>query len=94
MQKSESNLIEILLNIQTEKEMQAFLAAMFTSQERKEISIRLEIFKMLKARVPQHEIAKQLHIGVGTVTKGSHELKRGNIQQTAWWQNQTFQLGD
>lgn len=78
-------LFESLLQIKNKKEMEAFLLGILTPQELADLPRRLEIFKMLKAGIPQHEIAKKLGVGVATVTRGSHELRRGNIQKTSWW---------
>lgn len=78
-------LLESLLAVKTKEEMEAFLMGILTQQELADLPKRLEIFKMLKAGIPQHEIAKKLGVGVATVTRGSHELGRGNIQKTGWW---------
>lgn len=80
-------LLDSLLLIKTKEEMEAFLVSILTPQELAELPKRLEIFKMLKAGIPQHEIAKKLGVGVATVTRGSHELQRGQIQKTSWWHN-------
>lgn len=78
-------LFDSLLQIESKEEMEAFLLGILTPQELNELPKRLEIFRMLKAGMPQHEIAKQLGVGVATVTRGSHELQRGYIQKTGWW---------
>lgn len=80
-------LLESLLQVKTKDEMEAFLLGILTPQELADLPRRLEIFKMLKAGIPQHEIAKKLGVGVATVTRGSHELQRGNIQKTGWWRS-------
>jgi TrpR family trp operon transcriptional repressor len=80
-----NELVESLLQIKTKEEMEAFLVGILTQQELEELPKRLVIFKMLKAGIPQHEIAKKLGVGVATVTRGSHELGRGQIQKTGWW---------
>ena len=41
---------------------------------------RNKIVKMLKAGVPQHQIAKELNIGVATVTRGSKEIQKGRFK--------------
>lgn len=73
-------LIEALLNQKTKKEMYEFLLGLLTSQEIEEVSTRLQIVKMLKNGVPQHRIAKDLNVGVATVTRGSKELQKGRFQ--------------
>jgi len=40
----------------------------------------LQIVRMLKKGVPQHQIAKELGIGIATVTRGSKELQKGNFK--------------
>lgn len=80
-------LVESLLHITGKDEMESFLTGILTQQELAELPKRLEIFKMLKAGIPQHEIAKKLSVGVATVTRGSHELQRGHIQKTGWWRS-------
>jgi TrpR family trp operon transcriptional repressor len=75
-----SRLVEMLLQIETKAEMQEFLEGILTQQEIIEISQRLEIIRLLKQGMPQHEIAKKLGVGVATVTRGAKELKRGRFK--------------
>ena len=60
---------------QTYEDIDDFLQGILTEKEREEIPIRLEIIKQLKKGVPQREIAKDLNIGIATITRGSKELK-------------------
>lgn len=60
--------------------MQEFLHGLFTPQEIESIPRRLEIIKLLKKGVPQHEIAQKLGVGVATVTRGSKELKMNKFK--------------
>ncbi len=55
--------------------MEATLKDLLTSSEIDEISKRLQIFKLLKAGVPQRQIAESLGVGIATVTRGSRALK-------------------
>lgn len=73
-------LINLLLRIKTRSEMEDFLLGILTPKELKEIPMRLSIVKMLKAGVPQHEIAESLGVGVATVTRGSRELRKGRFK--------------
>lgn len=84
--------LEALFAVKTEKELESFLHAMLTPQEIDDLPKRMAIFKMLAQGVPHHTIAKRLKVGVATVTRGSQEMQRGNIQKTAWWQNLASQL--
>jgi len=80
MDKYLKNLAKKLLELKTEKEMLAFLDGLFTPQELEEIPRRLEIIKLLKQGVPQHQIAEKLGVGVATVTRGSKELKMNKFK--------------
>ena len=84
-----NHLVESLLQANSKKEMEALLHGLLTQKELEELPKRLEIFKQLKKGVPQHEIADKMHVGIATVTRGSLELQRGNIQKTSWWRNQS-----
>ncbi|MDO8497652.1 MAG: YerC/YecD family TrpR-related protein [bacterium] len=75
-----NDLIEALLNIDTKKGMFKFLLGILTPQELEEIPTRLQIVKMLKQGVSQHQIAKRLNVGVATVTRGSKEIQKGRFQ--------------
>lgn len=70
-------LVDALLQQRTPGEMFALVMALFTPEERREFGKRLEIVKMLKAGVPQREIARVLGVGIATVSRGSQELRRG-----------------
>ncbi len=74
------SLINTLLKIKTEKEMQDFLSGILTPRELVEIPTRLAIVKKLKQGVPQQGIARELGVGVATVTRGSKELQKGRFQ--------------
>ncbi len=72
-------LIEELLKIKNKTIMKNFLLGLLTPQELEEIPTRVQIVKMLKKEIPQHEIAEKLKIGVATVTRGSSEIKKGRF---------------
>lgn len=74
-----SFLIDTLLRIRSKKEMNEFLLGIFTPQELQEIPNRLQIIKMLKKGISQHQIAKELKVGIATVTRGSKELQKGRF---------------
>lgn len=80
MDKYFKQLAKKLTEIKGEKEMQEFLHGLFTPQEIEAIPRRLEIIKLLKKGVPQHEIAQKLGVGVATVTRGSKELKMNKFK--------------
>jgi len=74
------DLVTRLTKIDNNKKMTKFLEALLTSQERKSITKRLQIYKMLELGVPQAKIAKELGVGIATVTHGSRELKSNNFR--------------
>jgi TrpR family transcriptional regulator, trp operon repressor len=78
--KDLGELVSMLLEIRTSKEMDDFVKGILTPKELSEIPTRLQIVKKLKAGVPQHEIAKELGIGVATVTRGSKEIQKGRFR--------------
>ena len=51
-------------------------------REYKDLAVRWQIVKMLEAGVSQTEIAKNLKVGVATVTRGAKEMfnKRGGFR--------------
>ena len=73
-------LVNTLLEIRAKKEMREFLYGILTPYELREIPIRLEIVKLLKLGMAQHRIAKELGVGVATVTRGSREIQKGRFK--------------
>ncbi|MBI3984935.1 MAG: transcriptional regulator [Candidatus Levybacteria bacterium] len=78
--KELSQLLETLLKINSKEEMQDFLEGILTPKELLEIPNRLQIIKMLKSGVSQHEVAGKLKVGIATVTRGSKELQKGRFK--------------
>lgn len=72
--------INTLQEMDTTEKMMNFLEGILTLKELEEIPTRLQIVKMLKEGIPQHQIAEQLRIGIATVTRGSKEIKKGNFK--------------
>ena len=73
-------LIDLLLSIKNREEMKDFLLGILTPKELQEIPTRLQIVKMLKSGIAQHEIAGKLGVGIATVTRGSKELQLGRFK--------------
>lgn len=69
------NLIHYFLDTQDAAVMEKKLNALLTPNEISEMQHRLQIFQLLEEGVPQREIAKQLGVGIATVTRGSRALK-------------------
>ena len=80
LSKPFDELVDMLVSIKSKEQMQDFLSGILTPQELEEIPTRLQIVKMLKKGIPQHEIAEKLGVGVATVTRGSKEIQRGRFQ--------------
>ena len=78
--KSASKIVNEIQKLQSEEEIRDFLLGVLTPGEVEEIAQRIEIVKMLKQGVNQHEIAGKLGVGVATVTRGSKELKLGRFK--------------
>ena len=72
-------LISEFLKHDSREKLKNFLEGILTPQEIDEISMRLQIVKLLKKGTAQHQIADKLGIGIATVTRGSKELQKGNF---------------
>lgn len=73
-------LIRAFQKMDTKEKMINFLEGILTPKELEEIPMRLQIVKMLKKGISQHEIAEKLKIGIATVTRGSKEIQKGNFK--------------
>ena len=74
--KLEKQLLHYFTQISDVKIMKQFLLNILTEKEYKEIVIRLEILRQLSIGNKQRNIAKELGVGIATVTKGATELKK------------------
>ena len=72
-------LVTYILSLKTKKDVHEFLDGILTPKEREELAVRLQIIRLLKKKIPQHEIAAQLGVGIATVTRGSKEISKGNF---------------
>ncbi len=79
-QEIQSNLYKHLMSASTSAHMSEMLEALLTPGELKNIAIRLEIAHLLRSGMTQRDIAKQLGVGIATVTRGSRELKAGKFK--------------
>lgn len=68
-------LIEHLSSLESPDALAKALKGLLTPSELAEVCKRLQILRMLEAGVPQREIAKQLGVGIATVTRGSRALQ-------------------
>lgn len=60
-----------------EKLLKSFLSDMLTPKEYAEMLVRFEIISRLLEGEAQRTIAEDLGVGIGTITRGSHEIGRG-----------------
>lgn len=72
--------VNFILKIDDKNEMKDFLQGILTPKELIELPHRLEIIKLLKKGISQHDIAGKLGVGVATVGRGSKELQNGRFQ--------------
>lgn len=80
MHKQLNDLVTTLLSMKNKEEMINLLEGILTPKELLEIPMRLQIVRMLQKGIPQHQIAKELGIGIATVTRGSKEIQKGNFK--------------
>lgn len=74
------DVIELIDSIGDKELLADFLVGITTNKERQELGQRLEIIKRLLAGEPQHKIARDLGVGIATVTRGSKELSAGRFK--------------
>jgi len=70
-----NELLDHLLAMQDRDSLAEALRDLLTPAELTEVCNRLQILRMLEAGVPQREIARQLGVGIATVTRGARALK-------------------
>lgn len=78
--KQLDELINLLLKINSKKEMEDFLLGILTPKELQEIPTRLCIVKMLKKGIRQRLVAEKLGVGIATVTRGAKEIQLGRFK--------------
>lgn len=71
---------DYIFSIQDKELLNDFLFGLTTEKERKELTLRVEIIKRLITGEPQAKIAKELGVGIATVTRGSKELNQGRFK--------------
>jgi TrpR family transcriptional regulator, trp operon repressor len=73
-------LVDIFVELDNPEEVHDFLKGLFTPGELKALTQRLEIVKMLKKGLPQRVVANVVRVGIGTVSRGAKELKKGRFK--------------
>lgn len=76
--KLHTDIIKILTEWSDRKELEQFLLDLLTPNEIEELGKRWELIKLLHDGVPQRNIAKQLGISLGKISRGARELKYGH----------------
>ena len=66
-----NELVETIVSLNKKESTLAFLKNILTPDELEEMSRRFQIFKLLVKGTPQREVAKKLHVSIGTVSRGS-----------------------
>jgi TrpR family transcriptional regulator, trp operon repressor len=72
-----NQLADAFVSIRSRGIAESFLHNILTPAELEEVSLRLQIVKLLLTGLPQREVAKKLGVSMGTVSRGSRELKYG-----------------
>lgn len=67
-------LVDCLLQAKDKPSLDRLLRALLTPAELREIPNRLKITQLLRQGMAQRDIAKQLGVGIATVTRGSKAL--------------------
>lgn len=83
MERDKATLEDLVLLISStrdEKLIEDLLIGLTTPSERAVLLRRIDIVKRLLDGEPQHNIAADLQVGVGTVTRGAKELKSGRFK--------------
>jgi TrpR family trp operon transcriptional repressor len=75
-----NDFVDLIYSIRDKKLLEDFLIGLTTDKERQELPVRVEIVKRLIAGEPQQKIAKDLGVGIATVTRGSKELSQGKFK--------------
>lgn len=78
--KQLDELMDIILKIENKKELREFLFGILTPKELLEIPQRLAIVKLIKKGIAHQDIARRMHVGVATVTRGSREIQKGRFK--------------
>lgn len=69
------DLVQFLTEVDDKLVLEKRLKVLLTPNEISEMVSRLKIIALLDEGVPQRDIAKQLGVGIATVTRGSRALK-------------------
>lgn len=74
-----SEFIRVVRSAKSDEELEDFLTAITTEEEQEKLAQRIAIVRLLLAGHSHQSIAKDLGVGVATVTRGSKELNKGHF---------------
>ncbi|MCE5186975.1 MAG: trp operon repressor [Planctomycetaceae bacterium] len=69
------SVVKALCDITDSKKMQSFLEEILTPAERRDLALRWDLMKRLKAGTSQRQIASELGISLCKITRGAKVLK-------------------
>lgn len=75
-----SKFLNLVYATRDKRLLEDFLIGVTTEKERQELTRRVEIIERLLAGEAQAKIARDLGVGVATVTRGSKELAHGRFK--------------
>lgn len=70
-----NELAKTISGLKSSEEATKFLMWILTPRELEKLPLRLQIVKRLKRKMTQRRIAKELGVGIATVTRGSREFQ-------------------
>jgi len=78
----------VISKIDNPKLAQDFLETFLTPAELEEVAKRLQIVKLLSQGVSQRDVSAKLNVSIGTVSRGSREVKYGKpgLKDILSWQ--------
>jgi TrpR family transcriptional regulator, trp operon repressor len=80
MQKDDLNLlIDVFIKSSTREKLNNLILGIMTLKEIEEFAERIRIIQLLKKGIGQHDVARKLHVGVATVSRGAKEIKEGRF---------------
>jgi len=78
MDENFSQIALYLAQMSSPKDVAKFLSQLLTPAEVKDLSSRWHILRLLNQGITQRKIAKELHLSLCKITRGSKEMKREN----------------
>lgn len=78
MARNLSELAEVFAGIDESGDMLLFFDEIFTASERRDISLRWQSMKLLRAGLSQRKVSERLGISLCKVTRGARVLKDRN----------------